>query len=120
MHPVTAHLRLRGHLSKHRVVLECTEEFVVAGARFVLPGDECIDDLQSCASTHAQRGGCAANANAVVTGGRVFQRSNDSRSDGNDASAPVARCLDRIRRLRGDFIRLCEREHRVETRIAGR
>jgi len=86
---------------------------------FVLPRDERIDDSQLCERADRERGDGAARAHAAVVRGRVFERANHGRPDGNDPSVPLPHGIDRIGRPRRDLIRFGEREHRIEARIPG-
>jgi len=92
----------------------------MTGARFVVAGDECVDHSQSCELADPERGDRATDADAAVRRGRVFERSNHGRPDGNDASVALPHGVDRRRRPRGNLIRLGQREHRIETRVASR
>ena len=119
MRPVRVHLGFGYRPAKHGVVVECTKQFVMARPRFVLPGDECIDDPQACERADPQCGDRAAGVDAAIGGGRVFERADHGRPDGNDAPVPSPRGIDRISGPRGDLIRLGKREHRIEPRVAG-
>jgi len=86
---------------------------------FVLPRDERIDDSQLGERADRERRDSTARAHAAVVRGRVFERANHGRPDGNDPSVPLPHGIDRIGRPRRDLIRFGEREHRIEARIPG-
>lgn len=120
MRPVRMHFGLFDCSANDRVVLEGAEEFVMARPGFMLSGNQCVDDPQARERTDLQRRDRPAASNAAVVRRRVFERSNHGRSDGNDAPAPSTRRVDGICRSHGNLVRLGEREHCVETRVASR
>jgi hypothetical protein len=120
MRPVRMHFGLFDGSANDRVVLEGAEEFVMARPGFMLSGNQCVDDPQARERTDLQRRDRPAASNAAVVRRRVFERSNHGRSDGNDAPAPSTRRVDGICRSHGNLVRLGEREHCVETRVASR
>jgi hypothetical protein len=92
----------------------------MARPRFMLPGNECIDDPQACERADLQRRDRATGSDATVVRRCVFERSNHRRSDSDDAPAPPPRRVDGIRCSQRNLVRLGKREHCIETRVASR
>ena len=96
--------------SQSRVIGESAQQIVVARARLVSAGQDCIDDAQPRLRADALVRYAVAGNDGAESRRRMFECAHDGGSDGHDAPAFATCALYRLVRYWRYAIRLVERQ----------
>src|SRR5687767_14562411 len=106
--------------AQDRFVGERVQQVVVAGARLVRAGENCVDDAQLRLCANALVRDVVARDRSTETRSRMFESAYDGRTDGDDPPTLATCTTQSLLRRCWNAIRLVERQQAIERGVARR